>query len=91
MRPSETISEIKLVWGYLPPLVKYTISGAVLGAVGYLLHQIGPYGALPRGMQYRPPSPQDASWQDGDPRYRPRQQGRKRYPSAERTHEEWRR
>lgn len=90
MPPSQAFSEFKIVWGSLPPLARYTIGGAVIGAVGYLLQQVGPYGALPREMRYRSPSPQDTSWHAGHG-YRDRQHAKGSYQSPERAHDEWRR
>ena len=41
MRPSDWITETKVIWGHLPLLARYAVGGAVLGAVGYLMHWIG--------------------------------------------------
>lgn len=87
MRRSDWIAETRVIWGHLPLLARYAVSGAVLGAVGYLMHRIGLDGTLPREMRQRPPTPQDTSWR-GDPGYRSRQHGRNHHHSADRAHDE---
>lgn len=90
MRPSDWIAETKVIWGHLPLLARYAVGGAVLGAVGFLIHRIGLDGALPREMRYRPPSPQDASWH-GERGYRHRQHGGAHHSPHRRSQDEWRR
>lgn len=78
MRPSDWFTETRVIWGHLPLLARYAVSGAVLGAVGYLMHRIGLDGALPREMRYPPPTSHDSAW---------RQHARDRYQQHGRPHD----
>ena len=80
MSRSNWIAETRVIWGHLPLLARYAVSGAVLGAVGYLMHRIGLDGALPREMRYPPPTPHDTAWHT-------RQHARDRYQQHGRTHD----
>ena len=80
MSRSNWIAETRVIWGHLPLLARYAVSGAVLGAVGYLMHRIGLDEAVPREMRYRPPTSEGTAWHT-------RQHARDRYQQHGRTHD----
>lgn len=66
MRPSEIITEVGAAWNALPPFARFTIGGASVGAVGYLMRAsgLGQLMASTAHQPYRHPSYHD--WQGTD-------------------------